>query len=35
MARQLLPDVPFILFSGTIGEELAVNSLKQARRTTY
>ncbi len=29
MARQRLPDVPFILFSGTIGEELAVNSLKQ------
>jgi len=29
MARQRLPDVPFILFSGTIGEELAVQSLKQ------
>src|SRR5947209_5000470 len=29
MARQRLPDVPVILFSGTIGEELAVQSLKQ------
>ncbi len=28
MARQRRPDVPFILFSGTIGEEAAVESLK-------
>ena len=25
MARERLPDVPFILFSGTIGEELAID----------
>jgi PAS domain S-box-containing protein len=29
MAHERLPDVPFILFSGTIGEEVAVESLKQ------
>ena len=29
MARLRLPDVPFILFSGTIGEQLAIDSLKQ------
>src|SRR5437867_4070231 len=29
VARRLLPDVPFILFSGTIGEELAIECLKQ------
>src|SRR5258708_7356596 len=29
MAHERLPDVPFILFSGTIGEEVAVQSLKQ------
>src|SRR6266446_72283 len=28
LARQKSPDVPFILFSGTIGEEVAVESLK-------
>ncbi|HWW00724.1 MAG TPA: response regulator [Candidatus Acidoferrum sp.] len=29
LAREFLPDVPFILFSGTIGEEFAIESLKQ------
>ncbi len=29
LARQLCPDIPFIIFSGTIGEEVAVESLKQ------
>src|SRR5436309_515874 len=29
MARRLLPDVPFIIFSGTIGEESAIECLKQ------
>src|SRR6266850_448553 len=29
LARDVLPNVPFILFSGTIGEDLAVQSLKQ------
>src|SRR5689334_20796555 len=27
-AQELRPDVPFIFFSGTIGEDLAVESLK-------
>src|SRR6266478_3005850 len=29
LARQKSPDVPFIFVSGTIGEEVAVDSLKQ------
>jgi len=29
MARRLSPDIPFIFFSGTIGEESAVESLKK------
>jgi PAS domain S-box-containing protein len=29
MARERLPDVPFILFSGSIGEEFAIDCLKQ------
>ena len=29
IAKERLPDVPFILFSGTIGEEAAVESLRQ------
>ena len=29
MARKLSPDIPFIFFSGTIGEESAVDSLKK------
>src|SRR5437764_15421954 len=29
IARERLPDVPFILFSGSIGEEFAINCLKQ------
>jgi len=29
LARQKLPEMPFIFVSGTIGEELAVDSLKQ------
>src|SRR5689334_5775194 len=28
LARQLCPETPFIFFSGTIGEEVAVESLK-------
>lgn len=28
LARKLCPDVPFIFFSGTIGEEVAIESLK-------
>jgi PAS domain S-box-containing protein len=29
MARKLSPDIPFIFFSGTIGEESAIDSLKK------
>jgi PAS domain S-box-containing protein len=29
MARKLCPDIPFIFFSGTIGEESAIESLKK------
>jgi len=29
IARERLPDVPFILFSGSIGEEFAIDCLKQ------
>jgi two-component system cell cycle sensor histidine kinase/response regulator CckA len=29
LARERFPDLPFILFSGTIGEEFAIDSLKQ------
>ena len=28
LARELMPSVPFILFSGTIGEEAAIESLR-------
>ncbi len=29
IARERMPDVPFIIFSGTIGEEVAIQSLKE------
>ena len=35
IAQDRCPDVPFVFVSGAIGEELAIETLKKGRRTTY